>query len=49
MEREDRAKQREMMKEMRAVRAAEKSVEATFGEEVTKQKTKTKQVIRMKK
>ena len=45
VEREDRQKQREMMKEMRARRAAEKLVESKYGEEVTKQKSRIKQVI----
>ena len=44
VEREDRAKQREMMKEMRARRAAEKLVEAKFGDEVSKQRSRAKQV-----
>ena len=44
VEREDRAKQREMMKEMRARRAAEKLVEAEFGDEVGKQRSRAKQV-----
>ena len=44
VEREDRQKQREMMKEMRARRAAEKLVESKYGEEVTKQKSRIKQV-----
>jgi len=43
VEREDRQKQREMMKEMRARRAAEKLVESKYGEEVTKQKSRIKQ------
>jgi len=43
-EREERAKQREMMKEMRARRAAEKMVEAEFGDDVVKQKSKLKEV-----
>lgn len=43
VEREDRAKQREMMKEMRARRAAEKLVEAQFGDEVGKQRSRAKQ------
>ena len=46
VEREDRAKQREMMKEMRARRAAEKLVEAKFGDEVSKQRSRAKQVGR---
>ena len=47
MEREDRAKQREMMKEMRARRAAEKLVEAEFGDEVGKQRSRAKQVRKL--
>jgi len=43
-EREERAKQREMMKEMRARRAAEKMVESEFGDDVVKQKSKLKEV-----
>jgi len=43
-EREERAKQREMMKEMRARRTAEKMVEAEFGDDVVKQKSKLKEV-----
>lgn len=47
-EREERAKQREMMKEMRARRAAEKMVESEFADDVTKQKSKLKEVRRHK-
>ena len=47
VEREDRAKQREMMKEMRARRAAEKLVEAEFGDEVGKQRSRAKQVRKL--
>ena len=47
VEREDRAKQREMMKEMRARRAAEKLVEAQFGDEVGKQRSRAKQVEKL--
>jgi len=39
IERDDRAKQREMMKEMRATKTAEKMVEAHFTEDVIKQKS----------
>ena len=43
-DREERAKQREMMKEMRARRDAEKMVETKFREEVQQQRAKMKQV-----
>lgn len=43
-EREERAKQREMMKEMRARRAAEKMVESEFADDVSKQKSKLKEL-----
>ena len=34
-----------MMKEMRARRAAEKLVEAEFGDDITKEKSKVKEVL----
>ena len=43
-DREERAKQREMMKEMRARREAEKAVESKFREEVLQQRAKVKKV-----
>ena len=42
-DREERAKQREMMKEMRARREAEKAVESKFREEVQQQRAKVKE------
>ena len=43
-DREERAKQREMMKEMRARRDAEKMVETRFRDEVQQQRANVKQV-----
>ena len=43
-DREERAKQREMMKEMRARREAERMVESKFRAEVIQQRAKAKEV-----
>ena len=43
-DREERAKQREMMKEMRARREAERMVESRFREEVIQQRAEVKEV-----
>ena len=43
-DREERAKQREMMKEMRARREAERMVESKFRAEVLQQRAKAKEV-----